>query len=221
MPIILISITFSLLLSLGFWQLERANEKRTIENAITIAQSEPAKFTKVDKLTNKEHYEVLLQGYYDNDKQFIYDNQIIDGNAGYYVITPFVLDKNTAILVNRGFVPWYGNREKLVDITINTNKTIIKAKIVKPKERITLKKQNNNAVFPMLIQSLNIEKLSNISGYQLVPLLAQLDVKANNGFYRKWQPFYGSVNKHLGYAMQWFLMAFVLGIIAIRLAIKK
>jgi hypothetical protein len=27
------------------------------------------------------------------------------------------------------------------------------------------------------------------------------------GFYRQWRPFYGSVDKHLGYALQWFLMA--------------
>jgi cytochrome oxidase assembly protein ShyY1 len=45
----------------------------------------------VSELANKEHYQVLLQGYYDNDKQFIYDNQIVNSNAGYYVLTPFVL----------------------------------------------------------------------------------------------------------------------------------
>jgi surfeit locus 1 family protein len=52
-------------------------------------------------------------------------------------------------------------------------------------------------------------------------MLAQLDVKSDNGFYRQWQPFYGSVDKHLGYALQWFLMAFILSFIAIRLWIKN
>jgi hypothetical protein len=39
-------------------------------------------------------------------------------------------------LVNRGFVPWYGNREKLVDITISEAKTSIQVKLIKPKKRI-------------------------------------------------------------------------------------
>jgi surfeit locus 1 family protein len=73
----------------------------------------------------------------------------------------------------------------------------------------------------MLIQSLNIERLSHLLDYQLIAMLAQLDVKSDNGFYRQWQPFYGSVDKHLGYALQWFLMAFILSFIAIRLWIKN
>jgi len=210
------------LLSLGFWQLDRADEKRTIESAVFLAQSNPVELiTEPNTLTEKEHYQVLLEGHYDNDKQFIYDNQIINKTAGYYVLTPFVLKNNQAILVNRGFVPWHGNREKLADINVSENKTTIKVKLITPKERIKLKQHKVGKTFPILIQSLNLERLSKLSDYQIIPMLAQLDVKADNGFFRKWQPFYGSVDKHLGYALQWFLMALVLSIIAIRLLIKN
>jgi surfeit locus 1 family protein len=221
LPGILIVLTIWGLLLLGFWQLDRADEKRAIEHAIVLALSNPAELvTRSDVLMQKEHHQVLLEGHYDNDKQFIYDNQIVNGNAGYYVLTPFILDNKTTILVNRGFVPWYGNREKLVDITISEAKTSIQVKLIKPKKRIQFK-QNHNAAFPMLIQSLNIERLSHLLGDQLVPMLAQLDIKSNNGFYRQWRPFYGSVDKHLGYALQWFLMALVLSFIAIRLLVKN
>lgn len=220
LPGILISLTIWGLLSLGFWQLERADEKRAIESAIVLAQSNPAQIvTQYESLLEKEHYQVLLEGYYDNNKQFIYDNQIVNSNAGYFVLTPFVLDNATAILVNRGFVPWKGDRDKLIDININNNITTIKAKLITPKERIRLKQQTSNDKFPLLVQSLDIDRISTLSGYNVIPMLAQLDVESENGFYRKWQPFYGSVDKHLGYALQWFLMAFVLSIIAIRLLI--
>ncbi|SSC09687.1 SURF1 family protein [thiotrophic endosymbiont of Bathymodiolus puteoserpentis (Logatchev)] len=221
LPGLLIVLTIVGLLLLGFWQLERADEKRAIEHAIVLASLNSAQLvTQADTLIQKEYYQVLLEGRYDNDKQFIYDNQIVNGNAGYYVLTPFILDNKTVILVNRGFVPWYGSREKLVDIAVSEAKVSIQVRLIKPKERIKFK-QNNSTTFPMLIQSLNIERLSHLLDYQLIAMLAQLDVKSDNGFYRQWQPFYGSVDKHLGYALQWFLMAFILSFIAIRLWIKN
>jgi surfeit locus 1 family protein len=42
-----------------------------------------------------------------------------------------------------------------------------------------------------------------------------------DGFVRKWEPYTGSIEKQIGYAVQWFLMAIVLGIIGIRIAIKQ
>ncbi|HIM57831.1 MAG TPA: SURF1 family protein [Gammaproteobacteria bacterium] len=221
LPGVLILLTVWGLASLSFWQLDRADQKRSIEAAIVLAQSSPAQRVRNDEILSKEHYQVLLDGYFDTNKQFIYDNQIVKGNAGYYVLTPFVINEKTAILVNRGFVPWHGKRGELVDITIHNQPTTIKVSLITPKQRIELTQSTINTTFPILIQSLDIEQLSQLSNYQIVPMLAQLDIKANNGFFRQWQPFYGSVDKHLGYALQWFLMALVLSIIAIRLLIKN
>jgi surfeit locus 1 family protein len=220
LPGVLISLTVWGLLSVGFWQLDRADEKRAIESAINVAQSNPAQLVEADEILAKEHYRVLLKGYFDTSKQFIYDNQIVKGNAGYYVLTPFVLKAKTAILVNRGFVPWHGKRGELVNIKIDDQPTTIEVGLIKPKQRIELKQQALSTTFPILIQSLDLNQLSQLSNYQIIPMLAQLDRDADNGFFRKWKPFYGSVDKHLGYALQWFLMALVLSIIAIRLLMK-
>ena len=220
LPGVLISLTVWGLLSLGFWQLDRADEKRAIESAIVVAQSSPAQLVEANEILDKEHYRVLLNGYFDTNKQFIYDNQIVKGNAGYYVLTPFVLNTETAILVNRGFVPWYGKRGELVDIEIDSQPNTIEVSLIRPKQRIELKQQAVSTTFPILIQSLDLDQLSQLYSYQIIPMLAQLDIKASDGFFRPWKPFYGSVDKHLGYALQWFLMALVLSIIAIRLLIK-
>ncbi|MBA5247988.1 MAG: SURF1 family protein [Gammaproteobacteria bacterium] len=222
LPGILISLTIWGLMSLGFWQLDRADEKRTIEHKITAALSSPAQhISNTTELLSKEYHQVLLKGHYDANTQFIYDNQIVNSTAGYYVLTPFILKNKTAILVNRGFVPWHGNRTKLANIQINNHPTTIKVKLITPKQRIKLKHQNIDTTSPILIQSLNITQLSQLSGYQIIPMLAQLDKQADNGFYRQWKPFYGSVDKHLGYALQWFLMALVLSFIAIYLLRKN
>ncbi len=222
-PAVLISLTFWMLISLGQWQLNRAEEKRQLELAIVEAQVNPAQMVFFKKqVMVKEHYPVLLEGQFDNNKQFIYDNQIVRSTAGYYVLTPFIIEKsNDVILVNRGFVPWRGQRDKLVNIDVKSSNQIIKVKLTKHVQRKLLKEQKIKGDFPFLIQSLNLEKLNALTGYKIVPMLALLDEEADDGFFRQWQPFYGSVDKHMGYAVQWFAMAFTLFVIAVRILYKN
>ena len=120
LPSILITATFAFLVSLGFWQLERADDKRSIEASIKQANTGSVELIKKEEgLQSKEYYEVRLQGKYLSDKQFIYDNQIVDQVSGYYVLTPYALEgQSKAILINRGFIPWNGRRDKLADIVI-------------------------------------------------------------------------------------------------------
>ena len=118
LPASLIVATLALLISLGFWQLDRADEKRVIEDKIAIANSENVELVvSAEFLKDKEYYHVRLQGSYVDDKQFIYDNQIVDQVSGYYVLTPFVLSGDSkTVLINRGFIAWNGRRDKLADI---------------------------------------------------------------------------------------------------------
>ena len=55
-------------------------------------------------------------------------------------LTPFVLsDQSKAILINRGFIPWNGRRDKLVDIFIEQDARVAKVQISKPIKRMELK----------------------------------------------------------------------------------
>ena len=114
-PSILILATMAFLVSLGFWQLDRADQKRTIEASIQKANTGVVELiVNQNELLNKEYYEVRLQGSYVSDKQFIYDNQIVDQASGYYVLTPFVLTgQSNAIMINRGFITWNGRRDQI------------------------------------------------------------------------------------------------------------
>ena len=91
-PSVLIIATIAFLISLGFWQLDRADQKRTIEASIQKANTGTIELiVNEDRLLDKEYYEVRLQGSYIKGKQFIYDNQIVDQASGYYVLTPFAV----------------------------------------------------------------------------------------------------------------------------------
>jgi surfeit locus 1 family protein len=222
-PSLLIATTCAFLVSLGFWQLDRADEKRSIEAAIKKANSGVVELIiSADNLEDKEYYEVRLRGEYINDKQFIYDNQIVDQASGYYVLTPFVLsDQSKAILINRGFIPWNGRRDKLADIFIEQGAKEAKVEISKPIKRMELKSSDIGSEFPVLIQAINLEEMAAIAGVDFSNVIGLLDPSSSDGYVRKWKPYTGSIEKHIGYAIQWFLMALVLAIIGIRIAIKQ
>ena len=222
-PAFLIIATLALLITLGFWQLDRADEKRAIEDQIANANANIAELiTDVDLLSEKEYYHVHLQGSYIKDKQFIYDNQIVDQIPGYYVLTPFVLKGNSrAILINRGFIPWNGRRDQIADIDIGAEITEVKVQISKPVKRIELKADQIKPDFPVLIQALDMDEMSAIASLDFASIVGLLSPESENGFVRQWEPYTGSIERHIGYAIQWFLMALVLSIIGVRLALKQ
>ena len=222
-PSVLIVATIAFLTSLGFWQLDRANEKRAIEASIQKANTGIVELiADENRLLEKEYYQVRLKGQYLSNKQFIYDNQIVDQVSGYYVLTPFKLENQSgAIVINRGFIPWNGDREKLADISIDKTKSDIKVQISKPIKRIELKSSEIGNNFPVLIQAVDLVKMSELAGIDFSSMVGLLDASMDDGFVRKWEPYTGSIEKHIGYAVQWFLMAIVLGIIGIRIAIKQ
>ena len=222
-PASLIIATLVLLISLGFWQLDRADEKRAIEGQIDSANSGDVKLIdSAEFLKDKEYYHVRLQGSYVGDKQFIYDNQIVDQISGYYVLTPLVLKGDSkAVLINRGFIPWNGRRDKLADIDIGEELTEVKVQISKPVKRMELEASELTGDFPVLIQALDLDEMSTIASLDFASVVGLLSPETENGFVRQWEPYTGSIERHIGYAIQWFLMAFVLAFIGIRLALKQ
>jgi len=222
-PASLIVATLALLISLGFWQLDRANEKRAIEDQIANANSFDIELvTSVEFLKDREYYHVRLQGSYVGDKQFVYDNQIVDQVSGYYVLTPLVLKGDSkAVLINRGFIPWNGRRDKLADIDISEKLTEVKVQISKPVKRMELEASEIAGEFPVLIQALDLDDMSTIAALDFINVVGLLSPESENGFVRQWEPYTGSIERHIGYAIQWFLMALVLAFIGIRLALKQ
>ena len=222
-PAFLIIATIAFLVSLGLWQLERADQKRTIEAAILNANTGPVELIANGReLLYKEYYDVRLQGNYLSDKQFIYDNQIVDQVSGYYVLTPFILtDQLGVILVNRGFIPWNGQRERLADIAVDSVSREIKVQVSSPIKRMELKATDVSRQFPVLIQAIDFDVLEEVSKLKFVMVVGLLDPSSSDGYVRKWEPYTGSIEKHTGYAIQWFLMALVLAIIGLRIGLNR
>ena len=107
---LLVLLGMGVLGRLGIWQLDRLEERRAANAQLELALSEPPfELTADFSVTNLRQLKdrlVFAQGQYDFAYQGIIKLQNFRGQAGAHVVAPLVLaDGETAVLVNRGWVP--------------------------------------------------------------------------------------------------------------------
>ena len=244
-PTLLSLICIPILVSLGLWQLDRADEKRVIDQGVIDAIAKPALHLNnadLAKLENEIYRTASIKGRYDTKKQFLLDNRTHKGQPGYHVFSPFLLEQDStnndhqhAVLINRGWIGYKGTRDQIADISFDKGFNEIKGSIKKIPRSIVLKDQavdnsSSALIFKTegkqlegvsLIQSIQLNRLEKILNYDLLPVIIELDKTTENGFVREWQPYYGSIDKHNAYAVQWFAMASILLFLFLKLNTRK
>ncbi len=230
-PTLIMMIIFPLFIALGIWQLNRAEEKRQIDQGIHDAQKMIAlnlNTSNKASLTDLVYRKTSLSGHYDHQHQFLLDNRTHLGKPGYHVLTPLLLSnqvKPTAVLINRGWIPYSGTRDNIPDINVDNKTRTLLGVIKRPGKSIVLEKDPIEASkpqhYPLLIQAITLNKLANQLHVRLLPIIIELDKNQKDGFVRDWQPYYGSVAKHNAYALQWFVMAAILLFLYAKLNTKK
>ena len=215
-------ILVAILISLGFWQLDRADEK---EQLLLKKHSSKAKERiKLSSLLDisvddLRYRKTEINGQYDQQHQFLIDNQIYNGKAGYFVMTPYKIDgMNKAVLVNRGWIPLTKDRKILPDVTIFNVTKNVKGRINDfPVVGIQLAgAEIPTKGWPSIVQVVDSEVLSRKLGYSLLPFQIELGVQMEDGYGRDWKK--KSVmlpEKHIAYAVQWFGLAFTLTVLFI------
>ena len=219
---------FILFLSLGAWQINRANEKQEFLDTEARRVNETIQLTTETSsdATELRYKQASVIGHYDTTKQFLLDNQIDAGKAGYFVFTPFKLQNSSkAILVNRGWIPLVEPRATLPNVNFLVEGNITLNGRLNTFPSIGLKLEGANQptkTNPAVVGVIDSQILARQLGYELFNFQLELDAALPNGFKRDWaaakimQP-----EQHLAYALQWFSLAFALTIIFIKFGLKK
>ena len=85
--LVLVLFLFSLLMVLGFWQLDRAYEKQTIVAAFRAnQQAAPAGLATLLAGGNLQYRPAWLTGILDPSRQIVLDNRVKNGRPGYEVL---------------------------------------------------------------------------------------------------------------------------------------
>ncbi|MEY3289337.1 MAG: hypothetical protein RLZZ419_1579 [Pseudomonadota bacterium] len=218
-----------LLIALGMWQLGRSEEKKVFleQQEQGLASAEVIQLsTAIDGDVDALRYKkVQVSGHYDQAHQFLIDNQISAGKAGYFVLTPFILEGETAaVLVNRGWVPLNKARSVLPDIQIKSQQASIKGRINHfPAVGIKLAgAEIPTEGWPSVLQVVDSQILAKKLGYSLFPFQVELNKDLPEGFGREWQTTTIMLpEQHTAYAIQWFALAFTLTILFIGYSFKR
>lgn len=202
-------------LGLANWQWQRAEEKRQwLQTAEKKGREKIMGLQGLDQwdLDNLRYKRIELTGHYDARHQFLLDNQINAGKAGFFVLTPFlVAGVEHAILINRGWLPLNTKgRSILPDLSITEQEVKISGRVNKfPSVGIKLKgAEIPTNTWPSIIQVFDESQVSKKLARPVMFFQVELDGDLPNGFKREWRTSrMMSPEQHLGYALQWLALA--------------
>lgn len=218
-----------LLLSLGNWQLNRADEKAALFAAFNSGDTAAKRLENAVTQAQPRYQRVTLSGQFLSDQQFLLDNIVQHGQVGLHVLTPFKSDAGKTLIINRGWIPLSLKQGPLTELANELELTNAKItlsgrldKMLRP--GLLLDTQIPDTLYPKTVQFPTFEQLSADLETGLVPWQVLLDAKqpdANaKGFLRQWIPHEMGPERHLGYALQWFALALTLSIIYIFLGFR-
>lgn len=212
-------------MKLGFWQLDRAEQKRQLQTQYESQEKLPAIVLGTDINQQLSPYsKVVVKGQYDTTRFFLFDNKTYQGKPGYQVLSPIKINgvKN-AILVNRGWVPMGKSRNELPSIEIPIEVLNVTGRIKKfDGEQFRLSEDNiAGQSWPLVIQWIDFEAMEKRLGYSLLPYIILQDPENQNGFVRDWYIKKITPEKNTSYAVQWFMLATALIVIFIVVNLRK
>ena len=228
-PALIFAITFCGFIVLGFWQIDRADQKNALNSNYTDRQQEATivldKNNIMDEKSSLLWRKVEFEGSFLNKQNIILDNQIFNQIAGFNIITPFkIKGSNSIVLVNRGWHPNLKNREMLPVITeIKGERSLLGYVAGFPVSGIKLGKNNietlNSQIFRF--QRLDTLELNYFLSANVMPYMIYLDPIIDKEFYENFKLPAPDSQKNYGYAFQWFAFAITLLIIFIRLSMTR
>jgi surfeit locus 1 family protein len=212
------AILVPLMVSLGFWQLQRAEEKAAMAAAFdTRQQQPPAPLESVWEQSAQmlAYTPVRMHGRFLEDAYFLLDNQIREGQVGYEVLGVMQLSSGNSVLVNRGWVPGTADRQTLPPVPPVEGAVEITGHVyVAPGTPFLLAEQQLEDGWPKRIQAVEMDKLTPLINEgqpgTVFPYPVRIDADERGALVTDWQIVNMSPDKHSAYAVQWFAMAAVL-----------
>lgn len=202
--------------SLGFWQLSRAADKLALQDTMDTRQQLPtlsgASLLQAPVAADRLLYRrVTLRGSWLAAHTVFLDNRQMHGKPGFFVVTPLVLEgSDTAVLVQRGWTPRnFVDRAAVPQVPTPPGVVELEGRIAPAPSKLY---DFDASQAGMIRQNLDLAQFSREIGRPLAGVSVQQTGAPGEGLVRDWPRVNLGVEKHYGYAFQWFALG---GLIAL------
>ena len=229
---LLAAVLFPVMISLGFWQVRRADENRELmqlaeqhrkQQPLALAQL-PLMQLEQDiaggQLERWQLQQVSVQGEWLN-KVFLLENQTYEGRNGYYVIGVVKLDDKRHVLVNRGWIVAPALRSELPVVPPVVPDAVEQGEIY-----VTSNVLRDEPVFaengwPRRIGRLNVPGLARELNVTVLPMIVRLRDGSPSALTAQWPVVNITPEKNIAYAIQWFAMSIALVLFYLALSFRR
>jgi surfeit locus 1 family protein len=216
-----------LMVALGFWQLRRLDERRTFNAALKTAAAQAAEPISTlvpsgvdathDQVESVKYRSASAIGRYLADQQVLVTNRTQNSAPGYWVLTPLDLGNGTALVVNRGWIPYgYTADGSWADFAPPSGQISITGSIEQPQVRssgIVGGPQDAAEGTLRTFARADVARLAQQVGEKLLPLYVNLQTQVpaqpdSPGLPAVLPaPDFSDEGPHFSYAMQWFMFS--------------
>lgn len=218
-------VLLAVFISLGQWQLRRAEYKRSLMTQAAEGRQRTELLTTSNAAMLPRYQHISVGGHFDSTRQVLLDNMpSAAGRPGYRVLTPLHLADGAIVLIDRGWIALGETRQQLPAVGVDEAPRVVHGLLDDlPVPGIRLGNGEPGAAsWPRVLNYPRHEDLQALYGGRLLPRIVLLDAAEPDGFERRWQVNTGfAPERHVGYAVQWFGFAVTLLFIYIFVNLRK
>jgi surfeit locus 1 family protein len=196
--------------SLGRWQLNRAAQKEALQASMDAHSGQhrvdAAALLAAPDAAALVHQQAWLRGQWLADQTVYLDNRQLHGKVGFFAVTPLKLEgTGQVVLVQRGWVARnFLQREQVPAIDTPPGAVTIEGRIAPPPGKLF---ELGQPATGAIRQNLNLQQVQLHIGAPVLPVIVVQTGAASEGLLRDWPAINLGVEKHYGYALQWFGIA--------------
>lgn len=210
-PFIAAMIAVAIGVSLGNWQMRRADHKQAIESKLSARETAlPVMLDSAPvSVDDIEYRRVIAKGEFVRDWPVYLENRPYKGTSGFYSLMPLKISgSDRYVLVVRGWLPRDpANRTKVPLIETPPGPVQVEGVARRNPGQVLQLGEAGDVRPGAILQNLSIDEFATASGFPMHAFVIEQFGDSGDGMVRDWPRPSSGKDKHLGYAFQWYALA--------------